>query len=615
MFGWKFVPTLIAVLYTQLAAMILGAMKRTEPFARLAKHSGRVPLARHTMLEKSRPWWTTLVHGLQKGRNGGSLSWPIVLSCTAFILATLSISPLSATLLSSKEVQSTSPAELSRFSLDSPSLARPRIDRETYLRTNAAILQNYSTSPWASNEYFVVPFWPKDLTHSPWNFRTTERQTWEAETTVFRNDYTCSELRMSSKAFHLTSSYLKNSYSASVIMKSEDGCQYNITRKVATDSVITPERNSQIGSWTQIPWVNDANIQDRSDRIEPMNNCTQEESIIMSTAWYGNREPSDFLPNFDITAYVCHNNHTMAKIPVRASSGSTGLSVEFDKDVFDKIRHPVPDSVMNIPGLRSLYTDPDWYNYIPQKGYLNISLGLFGGASVLLGTKHRFNISEMMNDPDLAVSAAQMRRRVFSEIMQTSLQNPSDSRTEAVTGSRTASEIRIVVNPQIAIILCSLFLASFCILLTLMWTARLSHRPLNLYNDPSTVVGLGALISSKVSILSMLKTLDLANRKRLKLEFAERQFSVSHGTLEEVTPGEKSREEGGMCKLHLDNLLMHDDSSRYITSFESSHGTCTKNLEPYRTGRLHSGAFSCSVHIVWPITEVEPSSGSLHVSR
>lgn len=545
MFGWKFVPTLIAVLYTQLAAMILGAMKRTEPFARLARQSGHIPLARHTVLEKSRPWWTTLFHGLQKSRNGGSRSWPIVLSCATFILATLGISPLSATLLSLKEVKWTTPTELTRFSLQNPSLARPRIDRETYLRTNAAILQNYSTSPWATDEYFVVPFWPKDSMDSLWNYKSTESQTLEAETTVFRNDYVCSELHLKKKYFTLLSSRFTKSYSATVIMESNDGCQYNITRKVASDLVTTAERNTQIGSWTQIPWINDANIQSRSSRIEPMDSCAhEEESILMSTAWYGNREPSDFLPGFNITAYACHNNHTMATMPVRVSSTATGLSVNFDKDVFNQIRHEVPQTVMNISGLQGLYTDPGWYNYIPQKGYLNRSLGLFGGASVLLGTKHKFNITDMMNDSDLVANAAQMRRRAFSEILQTSLKHLSDSDMEAVTGSRSTTELRVMVSAQITTVLCSLFLGSFCILLALMWTTRLSHRPLNLCSDPSTVVGLSALISSDASILSMLKTLDLSNRKRLKLEFAERRFSLSHGTLEEVTSEEKSREEG-----------------------------------------------------------------------
>ena len=55
MLGWKFIPTLIAVVYTQLVAMIFNAVKRTEPFVRLVKPIGRIPIARYTLLEKSNP--------------------------------------------------------------------------------------------------------------------------------------------------------------------------------------------------------------------------------------------------------------------------------------------------------------------------------------------------------------------------------------------------------------------------------------------------------------------------------------------------------------------------------------------------------------------------------
>ncbi|KAH6629643.1 hypothetical protein C7974DRAFT_312087 [Boeremia exigua] len=448
----------------------------------------------------------------------------------------LGISPLSATLLYTKEVQWTRSAGLTRISLKSPSVAQPHTDRETYLRINAAILQNYSTSPWATNEHFIMPFWPQGSVPSLWNFKSTDPQTWEAETTIFRNDYTCSRLRLSKKSFQ-PAGY--KGYSATAIMESDDGCQYNITRNVASDLATTAERNTQIGSWARLPWINDGNGEETGGRINPINDCGQaEETIIMSTAWYGNNKPRDFLPGFDITAYACHNNHTMASMPVYASSTATGLSVDFDTELFDRIRQPVPSTVIDTSHLLDLYTDPAWYNYIPQKGYLNRSLGLFGGASVLLGTKHRFNISEMIDDPDLAASAAQMRRRAFAEILQTSLQNPSDTDLEEVSGMRIAPEIRILVSSQIALVLCVLFFMSFCILLALMWTTQLSYRPLNLHNDPSTVLGLSALISSNASILATLKTLDLAPRQRLKLELAERRYFTSPGTLEEISDKE-----------------------------------------------------------------------------
>lgn len=53
--GWKYVPIFIAVLYTQLGAMVMGILKRTEPFARMAKPTEHALIARYTLLEKSKP--------------------------------------------------------------------------------------------------------------------------------------------------------------------------------------------------------------------------------------------------------------------------------------------------------------------------------------------------------------------------------------------------------------------------------------------------------------------------------------------------------------------------------------------------------------------------------
>lgn len=39
LFGWRFTPTLIAVLYAQMTVILFEDVKRTEPFARLAKAS------------------------------------------------------------------------------------------------------------------------------------------------------------------------------------------------------------------------------------------------------------------------------------------------------------------------------------------------------------------------------------------------------------------------------------------------------------------------------------------------------------------------------------------------------------------------------------------------
>jgi hypothetical protein len=155
--GWKFVPTLIAVLYTQLTAMIFGAVKATEPFAKMAKTKGRVPVAHYTLLEKTKPWWTTLARGFQKRRNGGLWNWAVILSCSIYILAILGISPISAALLGTKEVLQTSSEVLVQLEMRNGSTLHPLAERDL---SAGAPVRNREASGLYSGLLFAPLFHP-----------------------------------------------------------------------------------------------------------------------------------------------------------------------------------------------------------------------------------------------------------------------------------------------------------------------------------------------------------------------------------------------------------------------------------------------------------------------
>lgn len=59
-FGWRFTPTLFAVLYTQMIAIFFEDVKRTEPSVRLAKASLEGVSAFGTILQTPRAWWAIL---------------------------------------------------------------------------------------------------------------------------------------------------------------------------------------------------------------------------------------------------------------------------------------------------------------------------------------------------------------------------------------------------------------------------------------------------------------------------------------------------------------------------------------------------------------------------
>jgi hypothetical protein len=552
--GWKFIPTLIAVVYTQLTAMVLGAIKRTEPYARMAREIRSTPIARYTLLEKPKPWWITLVHGFQKKRNGGSRNWAIIASCVVYILAILGISPISAALLSSKEIQKAYTESFVRLALHNDLVhpLHPRAKRDTYLQTTGAILKNYSTSPWITDDYLVMPFWPSNSpqVESPWSFRTLQADSWEANTTVFRNDFICTDLLLSKKDMYLRhrilssdlsidESYWNKTYLASILLESDHGCQFNLTLNASV-----PYKHENLGvdqNW--ISWGDSHRImfagEYSEDAIIRLNKeCPEEEIILMSTPWWKENlfQPEELYDNLTVRAYACHSQHTMADITVRILGEPGRQSVQFDEDLFHRVRSPITPATMDLQELSDIYNSVAWSDFIPQEPTSSIKGGYFSGSAAMLGRGYDFNHSEMMGDPNLLASARRFRSRFFAEIVGAALQHDTMnvSQQHNMTGVSYRPSRQVVVSGQAAYILCALLATSFCALLGIIWWVHPTKRRLGLYCDPSMVLGVAQWASGNISVLSEFRKLDLTTRHSMKEDLAHRLFLTREGGLHEI---------------------------------------------------------------------------------
>jgi hypothetical protein len=447
--------------------MVLEAIKRTEPCARLAMPTEKVPVARHTLLEKSRPWWITLVHGFQKERNGGSWSYPAIFSSIVFILAMIRISPLSAALLTTKEAQISRPVRLNCLSAKAISALIPQAERDTYLRTTGAIFQNYSTSPWVTGEYFTSPFSPAEETDSIWKYRSRNPQSWAVETTVYRNDYVCSTLHVRSRESHEgpNRTAVISEPSTSVLLVSEDGCQLNFTLRAG---------NQKIGVDYFALRVGIRGLKIENGAVTSNDDCPMDDLILTSTPWFS-KPNSQIVGYFEtrsdiaIAAYACRSEHTLDILPVRASSTQTGLKVTFDENHFGKAHAPVPSNKFDLLSFRDTYQKAQWDKIIAQKNmFFVLEPPHFMGHAVLLGSRYNFSIANMGNDSKLFATAASMRRHFFAEILRTTLSNPAKAEVKPCSGARQTIERRVVANSQVASLLCTLFALSFCGLLVLI---------------------------------------------------------------------------------------------------------------------------------------------------
>lgn len=528
--------------------MLFNDIQRTEPFARLARSPDAVPPASRTILEGPRQVWTTFAHAFNKKHNGGKRSWIIIWASLALVMSSIVIS-LSSALLASEETNIWQPAEMQKMIPKQGSTLEPSVKRDTYFRTTGAVLQNVTTSPWISNEYSILPFWPVGSTSSPWEAKyNSTPQTWEAETTVFRNDLQCSPLKLAATdMWSYEYDYYNMSqieYRLSIRLENDAGCKYNLTFN-ASD---TFDFNSwEAGSWSGLDNYiyggsyahTSSNIDYNGGLLKPTYNdrCLGDEIMIMNSQWiqrgwmpYSN-VTANFLPNFTISSYLCQSSHTMANIPVRVSSSASDFKIDFDTKEFKKAQRNVSSSELNTAQFVKAYTDPDWYAVVPK---LNRGVPVPSGALALLATHYEFDFYKMKDDPALPELAARVQRRHFGELLRSSLDVRGASQNEAVKGTYMASERRITVRIEAAASLVALFASCFFAMLGIIWLSRVGRRPLHLTHEPATVLGTVSLVSSDPAVLHSLRDLDQASTAELRSSLKGRYFSTSHGHLREV---------------------------------------------------------------------------------
>jgi hypothetical protein len=551
-FGWKFIPTLITVIYSRFTAILLENVQQTEPFARMARPSSSVPGAAFTILEKPRSWWVTLTSGMRKNRNGDVRSWVVVLCCTVHILAVLVISPLSAALLGTKILQITvDSVSMDRLTPIGEPNMEFRPDRGTFLRTSVALLQNYSSSPWVTDEYFVLPFWPADLESTQWSPYYASPQRWNATTHVFKADFQCSKLELTGTEYYLRHSTDEESllnltnipYLASIQLEAEGGCAYNLTFNATAPGYSVPEMYvSGIGSWSNIDTFLRGTMKDKDARVILGERCQEDESILLSTQWVDIMlREQEFLESFSAAGYVCNASYNVAEMAVQASLTETSFVVEVDQQEFRKISATNPPNRLDLSSIRNVMSAPEFFDYVPQStgnnsfGYNDASAWVpFQGAAALLSTMYSRNMTAMIQDTDLPSKAARIRRRFFAETLQTTFSASGTTAEQIVSGTKSSRERRVIVSMPIASVICGLSIFSFFLLAIVFLLLRSGHRRLNTFHNPTTVVGILSMVQSNDILLSMFRNMSPYSRRIIKGELRNRVFVTSPGTLYEI---------------------------------------------------------------------------------
>jgi hypothetical protein len=560
-FVWKYIPTILAVLFTLSMAMIYDDIRRTEPFARLA-HPTRVD-TKHTLLYKPKAWFKTITEGFSRQHKTGRVL--LVVSSLAIGLTVLAISTLSSSLMVARQVVAPSTVDLQRFVSGKDGKIELAPLRETYFHTTSGYVYNASTSMWVTDSHVVLPFQiptSKNLAGSLAN------GIWEAETKVLQMESTC--VPMSFGAFekfnisyyyetdNTTFTYLSTLFNERYPLvnmtrhrtmngfniKSEDGCKIHVGESDHTYSndrgagVFWSNMSSSHVSWPRfaddaggMPVASGLHWSPLNERVmlDFSDECLDRNLLLVSNPWYDGGLQS--WTDFKMRAELCKTEYYEAILPVNASISGTDEAVNFDKAEFSRRRRPVDEEYIDIEYVNRLSFQGNRPEYLTKASIWTDSRGREGLTDALLLLDAGSNLTTLMDDPELPARAARLHSRFFNELIISSVTQQESPVLEGIKGRSIILERRVFVVTEIAIALAVLFFVLACYLLGLLRAVSVRRRPLNLSSDPATTIGLATYLNQNSDLVTK-SSLDVhAHREQAD------DVSNIHGTSTAYNPG------------------------------------------------------------------------------
>jgi hypothetical protein len=195
-FASRFLPTAVAVIYMIFVSIMLDEVKRTENLARLSRPNGAP--ASISLLYVPGAWWNAFAQSLPDRQQSRDFSTALFCASSAFILGFAILSPASSVLFASTDVVLQAEEPFMHISVTPESLLQlPRTD-EIYFRTLGNLVQNAKTSPWVTDSFAVVPFWPERFVDDPVqsSFLAPSTETWESNATVFSAEILCESMKV-----------------------------------------------------------------------------------------------------------------------------------------------------------------------------------------------------------------------------------------------------------------------------------------------------------------------------------------------------------------------------------------------------------------------------------
>lgn len=498
LFGWRFTPTLITVLYNIPITIMFNDARRTESFVRMSHVSGASSAS--GLFKPPGQWWKVFADSFKKRENHGHFSYFLLATVLVNVISFLFINPLSSALLQSQPVEMISKGPFTRYAVSDAQPIRMAANDLVYFRTIGNVLQNLTTSAWLTDKYAVVPFSPSTFPLNVGITTTGKTQQWQTNTSVLSVDLDC-EVMNFRKAFYAENSTEDGAENSkqyhSLLLTDSQGCEAGIK---GYDSSMVYYGG---GSWFTPPQVVlpvwDDSYSDEYFNATPQCNDRQ---VMLSTngSWIGERSGT-WNNGFKAAAWSCNTIFYSAVMSVKATTGPSETTLDIDEDAFNALRSRLSPDVLDLSRFESAFLDRNWTNmiYTPDEG----ALPNFGGVSALLAAAYNFDAVSMINSDSVGETARRIKQRFLGEMMIATI---AQNTPIAQTGEVFEKPRRVIVNLPIAISLAALFFISAALIAAVLFLSN--RRPLNLHHDPASVAAVVKLIEGNSVIRDCFKARD-----------------------------------------------------------------------------------------------------------
>jgi hypothetical protein len=530
LFGWRFAPTLVVVLFVILETLLLNDARRTEVFARLSNPPASAN-ASSTVLSVRGHWWSDPFDAMSSKRNGGLRSQVLLFASVMNIIGSFVLSPLSAAFLSVEPTQISRESQFTTLYSISSATTAVSPDDETYFKAISALVVNLTTSVWLTDDYAIVPFWPAELTQPPLGATIpVTPQNWTANTTVFRAELSCSPMSM--KALDTDTFEFQ--------LVSDDGCSLGVAVGVpeadfpATiphyagyDTSGPMDDDAEEDAEYYFPIINSGSFwvptsidpDDFSTVLMTNFDYFRNQTVITNvSAACQNRyilavntpfnvtwsyppgwtvtqpvnatDLSGNLASFSIQSHVCSSRYMVANLSATMSSLSpSNITVTFDETAFNQSKVELQPSDFNVSSFESAFYSDTWIKKLNTSYY-----GTWMGPAAALGAQYDYNVEAMMSDPLLLNKAQQVEQRFFGEGLMTAFSKAAAQGSTSTDGKIIAAKDRVVASFGIGVTMGVLFLFTSMMVVLISYYSRLSRRPLNLDRDPGSAAAMSSLL-------------------------------------------------------------------------------------------------------------------------